>query len=175
MAERQRAERRRNRELRSASAAHDQTIRTLELKSVSTTRRWMSSERDFRTGAPEAVEDYFTEVLALSQYPAGFPHQYQVAYGQNPVSSSSQSRLPPVEVFRRKGISGTSSHAARSTMPGRQGNQGTVCVRDPSGRAPHHVGVLLHYRGPATSSTRWCSTGSCPGPTALPGRPKNFT
>ena len=41
-------------------------------------------ERDFRAGVPDAVEEYFTELLALSQYPSGFPYHYQVAYRQEP-------------------------------------------------------------------------------------------
>jgi len=35
---------------------------------------------------PDAVEDFFTQVLALSEYPSGFPHEYQIAYRQEPVS-----------------------------------------------------------------------------------------
>jgi hypothetical protein len=45
------------------------------------------------------VEEYFTELLALSQYPAGFPHHFQVAYRQEPRELVVEYRLPPVDVI----------------------------------------------------------------------------
>jgi restriction system protein len=45
------------------------------------------------------VEEYFNEVLALSEYPAGFPHDYQVAYRQEPRELVVEYRLPAVEVI----------------------------------------------------------------------------
>ena len=41
-------------------------------------------EQDFRAGEPDAVEEYFTQILALSEYPDGFPCDYQVAYRPEP-------------------------------------------------------------------------------------------
>jgi restriction system protein len=41
-------------------------------------------ERSFREGVPEAVEEFFGQVLVLSGLPAGFPGEYQVAYRPGP-------------------------------------------------------------------------------------------
>ena len=46
-------------------------------------------ERDFRAGVPDAVEEFFTQVLALSEYPSGFPSSTRSPTGRNPVSWSS--------------------------------------------------------------------------------------
>jgi len=56
-------------------------------------------EHSFRAGIPEAVEDYFTQLLALSEYPSGFPHEYQVAYRPEPRELVVEYRLPPAEVI----------------------------------------------------------------------------
>jgi restriction system protein len=99
LAEHRRGEDRRNRALRSARAVHDQTVRALEAEVREHNSAVDDLERDFRAGVPEAVEEYFTELLALSQYPTGFPHQYQVAYRQEPRELVVEYQLPPVEVI----------------------------------------------------------------------------
>jgi len=63
-----------------ARAAHDQKIRTLETEVRDHNAAVDELGRDFLAGVPDAVEDYFTQVLALSQCPADFPRQYAVAY-----------------------------------------------------------------------------------------------
>jgi len=55
-------------------------------------------EENFRAGSPDAVEEFFTELLALSEYPAGFPQDYQIAYRPDPRELVVQYRLPPVEI-----------------------------------------------------------------------------
>ena len=55
-------------------------------------------ERNFLAGAPDAVEEYFTELLALSEYPAGFVLDCQIAYREDPRELVVQYRLPPVEI-----------------------------------------------------------------------------
>ena len=63
----------------------------------------------------------------------------------------------------------------RRATPAGQGDQGSVRLGDPPGRAAHHVGVFQPSPRPKTSWMRSCSTGSCPPRTAPPGRRKNFT
>jgi restriction system protein len=48
---------------------------------------------------PDAVEEFFGQVLALSEYPSSFPHEYQVAYRQEPRELVIEYRLPPVTVI----------------------------------------------------------------------------
>jgi restriction system protein len=48
---------------------------------------------------PDAVEEYFGQVLALSEYPSGFPQEYQVASRQEPRELVIEYRLPPVELI----------------------------------------------------------------------------
>jgi restriction system protein len=98
LAEHQGGEDSRNRELRSARETHEQTVRALGAEIREHNMAVDELERDFRAGIPEAVEEYYTELLALSQYPAGFPHQYQVAYRQEPRELVVEYQLPPVEV-----------------------------------------------------------------------------
>jgi hypothetical protein len=50
---------------------------------------------------PEAVEEYFSQLLALSEYPAGFPCDYQIAYRQEPRELVIEYRLPPADVIPR--------------------------------------------------------------------------
>ena len=78
-------------------------------------------ERSFLAGVPDAVEEYFTQVLALSQYPAGFPHQYQVAYRPEPRELVIEYRLPPADGDPgRTGLPVRQGTRARSTScPGR--------------------------------------------------------
>ena len=60
-------------QLRSAREAHDQTVKALEAEVREHNAAVDELERDFRAGVPEAVEEYFTELLALSQYPGRLP------------------------------------------------------------------------------------------------------
>jgi restriction system protein len=98
-AEHQRAETRRVSQLRAARAAHDQRIRILEAEARDHNAAVDELERNFLAGVPDAVEDHFTQVLALSQYPASFPHQYQVAYRPEPRELVVEYQLPPGEVI----------------------------------------------------------------------------
>ncbi len=99
LAEHQRAENKRASQMRSARQAHDQLIKTLEAEVRDHNAAVDQLERNFLAGVPDAVEEYFTEVLALSQYPPGFPHQYQVAYRPEPRELVVEYRLPPSEVI----------------------------------------------------------------------------
>lgn len=82
--------------------AHDQKVRALEAEVRDHNAAVDELERDFRAGVPDAVEEYFTELLALSQYPSGFPRNYQVAYRQEPCELVVEYQLPPVELIPTK-------------------------------------------------------------------------
>jgi restriction system protein len=86
-------------QLGKARAAHDQMIRTLQAEVRDHNAAVDELERSFLAGVPDAVEKYFTQVLALSQYPPGFPHQYRVAYRPEPCELVIEYRLPPREVI----------------------------------------------------------------------------
>ena len=86
-------------QLGKARAAHDQMIRTLQAEVRDHNAAVDELERSFLAGVPDAVEEYFTQVLALSQYPPGFPHQYRVAYRPEPRELVIEYRLPPGEVI----------------------------------------------------------------------------
>lgn len=84
-------------QLGKARAAHDQMIRTLQAEVRD--HNAAVDELSFLAGVPDAVEEYFTQVLALSQYPPGFPHQYRVACRPEPRELVIEYRLPPGEVI----------------------------------------------------------------------------
>jgi restriction system protein len=99
VAQQQRAETRRTSQLRAARGAHDQMLTTLKVEVRDHNAAVDELERNFLAGVPDAVEDYFTQVLALSQYPAGFLHQYEIAYRPEPRELVVEYRLPPGEVI----------------------------------------------------------------------------
>lgn len=87
------------RQLRAARQEHAQEVKALDAEVREHNVAVDELERDFRAGVPDAVEEYFTELLALSQYPSGFPHHYQVAYRQEPHELVVEYQLPPAEVI----------------------------------------------------------------------------
>ncbi len=99
VAEHQHREDRRLSQLSAAREEHARTVKTLEAEIREHNAAVDELERDFRSGVPDAVEEYFTELLALSQYPNGFPRHYQVAYRQEPRELVVEYQLPPVEVI----------------------------------------------------------------------------
>jgi restriction system protein len=99
VAEHEQREAQRASQLRKARAAYDQMIRTLQAEVRDHNAAVDELERSFLAGVPDAVEEYFTELLALSQYPPGFPHEYQVAYRAEPRELVVEYRLPPGEVI----------------------------------------------------------------------------
>ena len=56
-------------------------------------------ERNFLAGTPDAVEEYDSQLLDLSQYQVGFPHELQVAYRPEPRELIIEYQLPPADVF----------------------------------------------------------------------------
>jgi restriction system protein len=99
LADHARAEEARRRELK--TARHDYQV--LVDKNNTETRERNAAvdelEENFRAGAPDAVEEHFTQMLALSEYPTGFIQDCQVAYRQAPRELVVQYRLPPVETI----------------------------------------------------------------------------
>jgi restriction system protein len=93
------AEDARTRQLQEARAAHDLHVKALEAEAGEHNAAVDEVERDFRAAVPDAVEEFFGQVLALSEYPSDFPHEYQIAYRQEPRELVIEYRLPPVEVI----------------------------------------------------------------------------
>jgi restriction system protein len=89
----------RARQLQEARAAHDLRVKAIEAAVREHNAAVDELERNFRAAVPDAVEEFFGQVLALSEYPGGFPHDYQVAYRQEPRELVIEYRLPPVEVI----------------------------------------------------------------------------
>jgi restriction system protein len=93
------AEDARTRQLQEARAAHDLHVKALEAEVGEHNAAVDEVERNFRAAVPDAVEEFFGQVLALSEYPSDFPHEYQIAYRQEPRELVIEYRLPPVEVI----------------------------------------------------------------------------
>lgn len=94
-----RGEDERVRQLQAARERHDQQVQALEAEVREHNAAVDDLERDFGAGVPDAVEEFFTQILALSEYPSGFPHEYQIAYRQEPRELVIEYRLPAVEVI----------------------------------------------------------------------------
>jgi restriction system protein len=89
----------RTRQLQEVRAAHDLHVKALEAEVGEHNAAVDEVERNFRAAVPDAVEEFFGQVLALSEYPSDFPHEYQIAYRQEPRELVIEYRLPPVEVI----------------------------------------------------------------------------
>jgi restriction system protein len=101
-ADHRRAEDGRVRQLQVAREAHDERVKALEAEVRQHNAEVDELESSFQAGVPDAVEEYFAEVLALSEYPDGLPRDYQVAYRQEPRELVVEYRLPPAEVIPRE-------------------------------------------------------------------------
>ena len=95
------AEQARARQLREARRAHDRMVLDLEAEVREHNAAVDELEGNFRAGVPDAVEEYFSQLLALSEYPAGFPCEYRIAYRQEPRELVIEYRLPPADVVPR--------------------------------------------------------------------------
>jgi restriction system protein len=84
-----RAEDSRVRQLQAARGEYERKAQALEAEIQQHNASVDELESHFRAGVPDAVEEYFTQVLALSENPSGFPYEYQIAYRQEPGSWSS--------------------------------------------------------------------------------------
>jgi restriction system protein len=98
LAEYKLAEKARLRQLQHAHAEHDRMVQNIEAVVRDHNAAVDELERNFQAGTPDAVEEYFSQLLALSEYPSGFPHEYQVAYRPEPRELVIEYRLPPANV-----------------------------------------------------------------------------
>jgi len=87
------------RQLRAACRRYDQQVHAVEAEVREHNEAVDELESNFRAAAPDAVEECFSQVLGLSDYPSGFPHEYQIAYRQEPRELVVEYRLPGVEVI----------------------------------------------------------------------------
>ena len=89
----------RTRQLQAAREGYDQQVQTIEAQVREHNAAVDDLESNFQAGAPDAVEEYFSQLFGLSEYPGGFPHEYQVAYRQEPRELVVEYRLPGVDVI----------------------------------------------------------------------------
>lgn len=89
----------RARQLHQAREAHDVRVKAIEAEVRDHNAAVDELEDNFQAAVPDAVEEFFGQVLALSEYPGGFQHEYQVAYRKEPRELVIEYRLPPVEVI----------------------------------------------------------------------------
>lgn len=99
LADHEQAEADRGRQLQTARAQYARSAQAAEAEAREHNAAVDELERSFRAGTPEAVEEFFGQVLALSEFPAGFPREYQVAYRPDPRELVVEYRLPPATVI----------------------------------------------------------------------------
>jgi restriction system protein len=108
------AEEARARQLQQAREAHDRKARDLEAEAREHNAAVDELEGNFRAGMPEAVEEYFSELLARSDYPPAFRASISSPTGMSPASWSSSTACLRRTWCRGHGTSATSRHAVRS-------------------------------------------------------------
>jgi restriction system protein len=99
VAEHELAEAVRRRRLRTAQDDYERSVAAAEAEVREHNAAVDDLESRFRAGDPDAVEEFFTEALSLSRYPAGFPNEFQVAYRPEPRELVVERRLPPSELI----------------------------------------------------------------------------
>jgi restriction system protein len=96
-AEHEVAEKARLRQLQDAREEHERAVRTAEAEVREHNAAIDELERSFEAGEPDAVEEYFSQLLELSEYPDGFPCAYQIAFRQEPRELVIEYRLPSAD------------------------------------------------------------------------------
>jgi restriction system protein len=99
LAHHEQSEAERGRQLQEAQAHYDRLVHESEIAAREQNAAVDELERTFRAGAPEAVEEFFGQALALSEYPERFPRDFRVAYRPAPRELVIEYRLPPVTVI----------------------------------------------------------------------------
>jgi len=99
LAEHERAEDDRVRRLDDARRSYERMVQGVRTEVHEHNTAVDELESAFRLGKPDAVEEYFAQVLALSDYPSGFNREYRVAYRQEPRELVIEYRLPSVGVI----------------------------------------------------------------------------
>jgi restriction system protein len=98
LTEHERAENDRIRQINDARRSYERMAQGIQTEVREHNAAVDELEADFRLGKPDAVEEYFTQLLALSDYPSGFDREYRIAYRLEPRELVIEYRLPPVDV-----------------------------------------------------------------------------
>ncbi|MBV8539268.1 MAG: restriction endonuclease [Pseudonocardiales bacterium] len=98
LAEQELAEEIRRRRLAEARRRHEQQVAELTREVVEHNAAVDKLAADVHAGVPDAVEEYFEQVLAQSTYPEEFPQDYEVAYRPEPQELVIKYWLPGSEV-----------------------------------------------------------------------------
>jgi restriction system protein len=99
LAHHEQSEAERGRQLQEIQARYDRLVHESEIAAREQNAAVAELERDFWAGAPEAMEEFFAQALALSEYPESFPRDFRVAYRPAPHELVIECRLPPVAVI----------------------------------------------------------------------------
>jgi restriction system protein len=99
LADHERAEGRRRSQLIDAQQRHERQMAELVREVDDHNAAVDRLAADFHAGVPDAVEEYFEQVLAQSVYPEEFPHDYEIAYRPEPQELVVKYWLPGVEVI----------------------------------------------------------------------------
>jgi restriction system protein len=89
----------RRRQLAEAQRQHAQRAADLKREVAEHNAAVEKLATDFHARIPDAVEEYFEQVLAQSAYPEEFPHEYDVAYRPEPQELVIKYWLPGSEVI----------------------------------------------------------------------------
>ncbi|MGH3976010.1 MAG: hypothetical protein ACRDS9_22180, partial [Pseudonocardiaceae bacterium] len=95
----ERAEQLRSSQLAEVQQLHERQVAELAREIAKHNAAVDKLAADFHAGAPDAVEEYFEQVLARSVYPEEFPHDYEVAYRPEPLELVIKYWLPGGEVI----------------------------------------------------------------------------
>ncbi len=99
LADREHAEELRRNRLAAARQQHKRQMAELEREVAEHNVTVEKLASDFHARVPDAVEEYFEQVLAQSTYPEEFPHDYEVAYRPEPQELVIKYWLPGSEVI----------------------------------------------------------------------------
>ncbi|MGH3831671.1 MAG: restriction endonuclease [Pseudonocardiaceae bacterium] len=99
LADHELAEETRHRQLAEAQRQHERQVAELTREVTEHNAAVDKLAADVRAGVPDAVEEYFEQVLARSSYPAEFPQEYEVAYRPEPRELVIKYWLPGSEVI----------------------------------------------------------------------------
>ncbi|WP_433515150.1 restriction endonuclease [Nonomuraea sp. CA-143628] len=99
VAQQQKREKQRLRELSAARTAHDRQTAAVTSQVAADNAKLDRLREEFDDGQPEAVEWFTARVLERSTYPKGFPRLYQVAYRPENHDLVVEFELPPQSVI----------------------------------------------------------------------------
>lgn len=116
--EHQRAETARQQRLNAAQAEYTRRVNEVRRQVDEDNAAVDALEAAFRTGDPDAVEDYFSQLLSQSAYPQGFPDQRRVAYRPEPRELWVEAELPDRTIVpAERGFRYVKTRKAIDTLP----------------------------------------------------------